>query len=45
MEEIGKKRGVVMRGGELDYERIAKIIISDFRKGYLGKYPLEKVNV
>lgn len=45
MEEIGKKRGVIMRGGELDYERIAKIIISDFRKGYLGKYPLEKVDV
>jgi ribosome biogenesis GTPase A len=44
MEDVGKKRGVIMRGGELDYERIAKIIISDFRKGYLGKYPLESVD-
>ena len=31
-------------GGELDYECIAKIIISDFRKGYLGKFPLEKAD-
>ena len=44
MEDIGKKRGVIMRGGELDYERIAKIIISDFRKGYLGKYTLESID-
>lgn len=44
MEDVGKKRGVIMRGGELDYERIAKIIISDFRKGYLGKFPLEKAD-
>lgn len=44
MEDIGRKRGVIMRGGELDYERIAKIIISDFRKGYLGKFPLESAD-
>lgn len=44
MEDIGKKRGVIMRRGEYDYERIAKIIISDFRKGYLGKFPLEKAD-
>ena len=44
MEDIGRKRGVIMRGGELDYERIAKIIMSDFRKGYLGKFPLESAD-
>ena len=44
MEDIGKKRGVIMRRGEYDYERIAKIIIADFRKGYLGKFPLEKAD-
>ncbi|MBO5776283.1 MAG: ribosome biogenesis GTPase YlqF [Clostridia bacterium] len=44
MEDIGRKRGVIMRGGELDYERIAKIIIADFRKGYLGKFPLESAD-
>ncbi len=44
MEDIGKKRGVIMRRGEYDYERIAKIVIADFRKGYLGKFPLEKAD-
>ncbi len=44
MEEIGKKRGVIMRGGEVNYDRISKIIISDFRKGYLGKISLDEID-
>lgn len=43
-ETIGKKRGIVARGGELDTERIARVIISDYRKGYLGKMPLERTD-
>ncbi len=43
-ETIGKKRGIVARGGELDTERIARVIISDYRKGYLGKMPLERAD-
>ncbi len=43
-ETIGKKRGIVARGGELDAERIARVIISDYRKGYLGKMPLERAD-
>ena len=42
MEEICKKRGYLMRGGDFDYERTAHTLISDFRKGYLGKIILEK---
>jgi len=34
---IGKKRGCILRGGEIDYERVSKLIIGDFRKGELGK--------
>ena len=41
MEAIAKKRGFVVRGGEYDYDRTATAIIQDFRKGYLGKVPLE----
>ena len=36
-EEIAKKRGYVVRGGEIDYERTAKAILDDFRKGKIGK--------
>ena len=41
MEAIAKKRGFVVRGGDYDYDRTATAIIQDFRKGYLGKIPLE----
>ena len=41
MEAIGKKRGCVIRGGEIDWERAAKAILDDFRKQKLGKIALE----
>ena len=34
---IAKKRGCILRGAEIDYERVCKLIIADFRKGELGK--------
>ncbi len=43
-EEIAKKRGFILRGGELDYERCAKAILDDFRKGKLGKITLDVPN-
>ena len=36
-----KRRGFILRGGEFDYERGAKALIDDFRKGRLGKITLE----
>ena len=41
---IGRKRGAVISGGEIDDEKTAKIILNDFRSGKLGKITLEKVN-
>ncbi len=41
LERIGKKRGCMIKGGEIDLERTAKIVISDFRLGKLGKICLE----
>ena len=41
-ENIAKKRGYLLRGGEIDYERAAKSIITDFRKQAFGKVILEK---
>jgi ribosome biogenesis GTPase A len=37
-----KRRGFILRGGEFDYERGAKALIDDFRKGRVGKICLEK---
>ncbi len=43
VERIGKKRGCVIKGGEIDIERTARIILNDFRSGKLGKICLEKI--
>lgn len=36
-ENIAKKRGFLLRGGEVDVERCSKAILDDFRKGKIGK--------
>ena len=41
---IGKRRGAVVSGGNIDEEKTANIILNDFRSGKLGKITLEKVN-
>ena len=41
---IGRKRGAVVSGGEVDEEKTANIILTDFRSGKLGKITLERVN-
>ena len=41
-EALCKRRGFILRGGEFDYERGAKALIDDFRKGRIGKICLEK---
>ena len=43
IEHISKKRGYILRGGELDFERTTKAIIQDFRKQAFGKIILEKL--
>ncbi|MDO5556456.1 MAG: ribosome biogenesis GTPase YlqF [Clostridia bacterium] len=43
MKLIGKKRGAVVTGGEIDEEKTANIILSDFRSGKLGRITLERV--
>ena len=42
MLEIGRKRGCVVSGGEIDEEKTSKIILDEFKNGKLGKITLEK---
>ena len=37
MELIAKKRGMIMRGGEIDYERVSVMIMDEYRGGKLGR--------
>lgn len=41
LEEIGKNRGAIIKGGEVDYNKIAKILIDEFNAGLIGKISLE----
>ncbi|MDO4199950.1 MAG: ribosome biogenesis GTPase YlqF [Clostridia bacterium] len=41
---IAKKRGMVVRGGETDNLRCAKMLIEEFRSGKLGKITLESAD-
>ncbi|MBO5954645.1 MAG: ribosome biogenesis GTPase YlqF [Clostridia bacterium] len=43
LKQIGKKRGCLIKGGEIDMERAAKILLTDFRAGKLGKIVLEQI--
>lgn len=41
LELIGKKRGFLIKGGEIDYERTAVMLCDEFRGGKLGRITLE----
>ena len=43
MHLIGKKRGAIISGGNIEKEKTAKIILEDFRSGKLGRITLERV--
>lgn len=40
---IGKKRGMVIRGGETDTERAANMLLEEYRNGKIGRITLERV--
>lgn len=42
MLEIGRKRGCVISGGNIDEEKTARIILDEFKNGKLGKITLEQ---
>jgi len=42
LERAARKRGFVISGGEADTERMARILLDEFRGGKLGRFTLEK---
>ena len=42
-EKIGKKRGCIISGGEIDYDKVSMTIIKDLREGKLGKVTFDEV--
>lgn len=41
LESVAKVRGCLLKGGEYDFDKAAKLILDDFRSGRLGKITLE----
>ena len=41
LTKAGRKRGFLMRGAEVDTERMARILLDEFRGGKLGRFTLE----
>lgn len=41
MDEMAKNRGCIIRGGEIDYTRIANVVLDEFRAGKIGRISLE----
>ncbi len=41
LEAAGKKRGFLMARGEINTERMAKVLVDEYRSGKLGKFTLE----
>ena len=41
MDKIAVKRACIKKGGDVDYTRVSRLILDDFRSGRLGKISLE----
>ena len=41
LDTAGRKRGFLISGGDVDTERMAKILLDEFRGGKLGRFTLE----
>ena len=42
VEEIGRKRGFLIKGGEVDFERSSKMLLGELRDGKIGRISFEK---
>ena len=42
LEAIGRSRGCLKKGNEIDYEKAANLLLDEFRSGKIGRISLEK---
>ena len=42
LEQAGRKRGFLISGGEINTERMARVLLDEFREGKLGRVTLER---
>lgn len=44
MLEIGRKRGCIISGGNIDDEKVANILLDEFKNGKLGRITIERID-
>ncbi|MDT8337489.1 MAG: ribosome biogenesis GTPase YlqF [Candidatus Izemoplasmatales bacterium] len=44
LDEIGCKRGCLISGGEIDYDRVYNLFLNDLRNGFLGRLSFERTD-
>ena len=42
LEEMGRKRGFLIKGNKVDMQKMSKALIIDFRQGKIGRITLER---
>ncbi|HHU60996.1 MAG: ribosome biogenesis GTPase YlqF [Bacillota bacterium] len=43
LDQIGQKRGCLLKGGIVDYNQVAALVLKDFRTGKLGRVTLDQL--
>lgn len=43
IEEIGKKRGCLIKGGNIDYDKVVSLIIGDVKNGYIKGVTFDRI--
>jgi ribosome biogenesis GTPase A len=41
LDEVGKRRGCLMKGGEINWDKASEVVLTDLRSGRLGQISLE----
>lgn len=44
LEIIGKKRGCLVKGGEINYDKTIELIINDIKNGYIKQITFDRIN-
>ena len=42
LEEIGKRRGCLIKGGEIDYDKVLNLIMTDIKNGYIKEITFDR---
>ena len=45
LDTIGKRRGCLIRGGEVDYEKVYAVIMNDIKSGAITSITFDRFNM